>query len=352
MLPLYRNPSIKNLFSLCLSLGLSVLILSSSAAAEQTDYPLAQKFGALFQLPIGARGSALGQGLSANSEGLEALSWNSAGLIYGTPHEVLVDYTSLYGDMNCETLGYAMRPNDNFALGLAATYLSYGGIERYDLDDYGYPVRTQQTMYPNSILVKLGGAQRLSPQVSIGLSLKWLREDLVEKVYNFLSGDIGLETRTGVDGLKCAMTIRNIGRPIGEFTMPLTSSLGVAYGFSTGLLGSDHLTLILDGILPESQALQAGVGMEYQFFEKTALRAGYRTGDTRAAESFLTGFLFCMGVTLGAYVLNYAYSPDPLMGDGHRITLEYNFGVVQKKASKTKSTTEKKGGQYLFEFLR
>jgi hypothetical protein len=341
----------KNNFKIIFCLSFFIYFIGPATWADQTDYAAAQKTGVLFQLPVGARGSALGQGISADAQGLESFGWNPSGLIYGATHEILADYAMLYEDISAETLGYAYR-SPKLSLGMMATYLSYGSIERFDLDEYGYPVRTEQTFLPSSILAKIGGALRLSPQVSAGLTVKWLREDLVDQVYSYFSGDLGIQILTGLNGLKCAAVVRNIGRAGGDFSLPLTTSIGIAYRLPVGLFNADELMLALDGILPESQPLQAGAGLEYQFLGGTFLRAGYRTGDTRAAENLLTGFSFGLGISLSAYSLQYAYSPNSMIGDGHRITLEYQIGSVLESDKNKKRTVEKKEGQYLFEYLK
>jgi hypothetical protein len=337
--------------TVCLVACLAYGVFCPATWADQTDYPTAQKTGVIFQLPVGARGTALGQGISADAQGLEALSWNPAGLIHGGTHELLADYANLYEDVSAETVGYAYR-TPGVSWGAMATYISYGSIDRTQLDEYGYPVRTQQVLMPSSLLAKIGGAGRLSPQISAGATVKWLREDLVDQVYNYFAGDVGVEVLTGLDGLKCAAQVRNIGRAVGEFSLPLATSVGVAYRMPVGLLNADELMLALDGILPESESLQAGAGLEYQFLGKAFLRAGYRSGDTRAADNLLTGFSFGLGMALGAYALQYAYSPNSLIGDGHRITLEYQIGPAQETDKKQKKVVEKKEGQYLFEYLK
>jgi len=97
--------------------------------ADQVDFASSQSSSQLLQIPLGARGVGLGEAMTVAGQGVEALTWNPAGLLSGKEHQVLTDYLALPGSINVATLGYAY--NDSWwAGGVWFSYANYGQIER------------------------------------------------------------------------------------------------------------------------------------------------------------------------------------------------------------------------------
>ncbi len=304
----------------------------------------------MFKLPIGARGTAMGGGLAANTQGVESMVWNPAGLTSGSQHEVFADYTSLYEDMNAAAVGYSCQM-PWISLGALISYFGYGAIERFDLDAYNNPIRTNQSIEPFSLIAELGAAKSLSPALSLGVSTKFMQEDLVDKKFYFLAWDLGLQVVTGLEGLRVGAAVKNLGqKKFAEFFLPLLTQIGAEYKIPLGFFQPDELVLALDGILPQDQPLQGALGLEYTLLELVSIRAGYHTGDARMTGSFLTGFSLGMGIKFMEYSLHYAYSPDALIGDGHRISLVAQFGPRGEHGRKGRKTKKEKS-KYLYEYL-
>ncbi|MCK5219284.1 PorV/PorQ family protein, partial [bacterium] len=286
-----------------------------------------------------------------NAQGVESMVWNPAGLTSGSRHEVFADYMSLYEDMNAATVGYSCQM-PWISLGALISYFGYGAIERFDLDAYNNPIRTNQSIEPFSLIAELGAAKSLSPALSLGVNTKFMQEDLVDKKFYFLAWDVGLQIITGLEGLRVGAAVKNLGwKKFAEFPLPMLTQIGAAYKIPLGFFQPDELCLMLDGMLPQDQPLKGALGLEYTMHKIVSIRVGYQTSDARLAENFLTGFSFGMGIKFREYSLDYAYSPNTLIGDGHRITLMARFGPrgeIKRKGRETK----KQKGKYLYEYLK
>ncbi len=340
----------KNYFKVYLFILLVLSLICPITSAEQTDFSSSGGTGILFKLPIGARGVSMGSGLVANAQGVESMVWNPAGLTSGSQHEVFADYTSIYEDMNAAAVGYSCQ-TPWISLGALISYFGYGAIERFDLDAYNNPIRTNQSIEPFNLIAELGVAKSFSQALSLGVNTKFMQEDLVDKKFYFLAWDVGAQIITGLEGLRVGIAVKNLGwKKFAEFPLPMLTQIGAAYEIPLGFFQPDKLCLTLDGMLPQDQPLKGALGLEYTMQEIASIRAGYQTSDARLAENFLTGFSFGMGIKFREYSLDYAYSPNALIGDGHRITLMAQFGPrgeIKRKGRETK----KQKGKYLYEYL-
>jgi len=336
----------------CFICSITFFLVVFTVQAEQTDYGSAGETGILFKLPVGARGTAMGGGLVANTQGVESMVWNPAGLTSGSQHEIFADYTSLYEDMNAAALGYSCH-TPWISLGALISYFGYGVIERFDLDAYNNPIRTNQSIEPFSLIAELVAAKSLSPAMSLGVTTKFMQEDLVDKKFYFLAWDVGLQVVTGLEGLRVGAVVKNLGqKKFADFPLPMMTQIGAAYKIPLGFFQPDELVITLDGMLPQDQALKGALGLEYNLLEIVSIRAGYQTSDVRGAEDFMAGFSFGMGIKCREYSLHYAYLPDALIGDGHRITLLAQFGSRGEPGRKGRETKKKKQGKYLYDYLK
>ncbi len=345
--------AVKNFLKIkCVIFIIAFFLNGFTVQAEQTNYGSAGETGILFKLPIGARGVSIGGGLAANAQGVEAMVWNPAGLTSGSQHEIFADYTSLYEEINMAAVGYSCQM-PWISLGALISYFGYGVIERFDVDAYNNPIRTNQSIEPFSLIAVLGAAKSISPALSLGVNTKFMQEDLVDKKFYFLAWDVGLQIITGLEGLKVAAAVKNLGqKKFADFSLPQLTQIGAAYKIPLGFFEPDELVLALDGILPQDQPLQGALGLEYTLLGIVSIRAGYHTSDVRGAEDFMTGFAFGMGIKLREYSLHYAYSPDALIGDGHRISLLAQFGPRGEPGRKGRKAKKKKQGKYLYEYLK
>jgi hypothetical protein len=302
--------AVKNFLKIkCVIFIIAFFLNGFTVQAEQTNYGSAGETGILFKLPIGARGVSIGGGLAANAQGVEAMVWNPAGLTSGSQHEIFADYTSLYEEINMAAVGYSCQM-PWISLGALISYFGYGVIERFDVDAYNNPIRTNQSIEPFSLIAVLGAAKSISPALSLGVNTKFMQEDLVDKKFYFLAWDVGLQIITGLEGLKVAAAVKNLGqKKFADFSLPQLTQIGAAYKIPLGFFEPDELVLALDGA-------------------------------------------FWMGIKLREYSLHYAYSPDALIGDGHRISLLAQFGPRGEPGRKGRKAKKKKQGKYLYEYLK
>lgn len=338
----------KGIFSIIFILVFGIF---PALAEQQIDYSFAGTTGVCFQLPIGARGTAMGSGMAANTQGIESIIWNPAGLTAGNQHEILTDFARIYDEFNIATIAYKCQLSV-LAIGVLINHTDFGSVERFDLDAYNNPVRTNQQIAPFSLIAELGLAKALSPDFSIGVNTKYLREDLIEKVFQHVAVDIGFQIHTGFDGFKIGAIVKNIGRKFAGFSLPFSTQMGVSYKSSIGMFKADELTIVLDSVISQVQAIGVILGLEYSLLDMLHIRLGYNRNEAQAKDDFLKGFSVGMGFNLRQYSINYSFSPDSILGSGHRVTLQAKFGPEKTWRKKAKAVGKKKKSEYLHDFMR
>lgn len=350
----------KNNYLMMITLLIGALHWPVLGWTDQVNFASSQASSQLFQIPLGARGVGLGEAMTAAGQGVEALNWNPAGLLNGIQHQVLSDYLALTGGINIGTLGYAY--NDSWwAVGTWLTYANYGQIEKFGLTANGFPIRNDETFSPNSWLGIVGLSGEVSPGLMVGISGKFLYEDMVAKQWSVLSTDVGLLIETAFTNMQAAAVIKNIGQNVGRYAPPTTTQLGLVWQQHVGLLEQDNLLLALDAILTEAQSVQLAAGLEFDMLDMVTARLGYHSSELLEDKEFLSGFSGGLSFRYTNYVLHYAFSPDATIGGSHRITFEAYFGTMaattekgsyQRHNKRTTQPSQQQDKGYLLKYLK
>ena len=173
-----------------------------------------------------------------------------------------------------------------------------------------------------------------------------------EKVFQHVAVDIGFQIHTGFDGFKIGAIVKNIGRKFAGFSLPFSTQVGVSYKSSIGMFKADELTIVLDSVISQVQAIGVILGLEYSLLDMLHIRLGYNRNEAQAGDDFLKGFSVGMGFNLRQYSINYSFSPDSILGSGHRVTLQAKFGPEKTWRKKAKAVGKKKKSEYLHDFMR
>ncbi len=263
----------------------------------------------VLQIPVAARGAALGGAVIANTHGVEAMLWNPAGVghLYGT--EAMFTHLSYWGDMDLNFAGIATSIEDFGTIGAHAKILSVGDIEE-TTDDY--PNGTGRIFSPSMAVIGVTYSRILTDNVTFGATAKFIREDVFEVSATGVAFDIGFMYDPRWHGLTLGFAIMNYGpemrfsgsgfnrtvdgRPLsGEsapYDLPSSINMGAAYNF----YDQQNHSVTLTGNFRSNNYYQDVYqgGLEYSFDDKYFLRGGYSYADDSK---------WFYGATLGAGVV-------------------------------------------------
>ncbi len=347
----------------------------------------------ILQIAPDAISGAMGDAGVASVPDVYSSHWNNAKFAF-VPNEwsVSTTYTpwlhKLAQDMNFLYVGGYKRINKRSAFGASLTYFSLGSIEHYD--DQGH---FQGEFVPNEFAFDATYAMRLSENLSLGATARYMRSDLTQgmdvedqttKAANGLAADVGLYWEQTVDDNQTAaagLFISNLGSKLSysdddtqrEF-LPANLRLGGRYTYEideynkvTGLLDLNKLlvptppdgegdspyanmteynnTSAMEGVFrsffdapggigEELREITLSLGGEYWYANTFAARAGYfYEHSTKGGRQYLT---LGVGVRYNVFNIDFSYlvptsnfSSNPL-ANTIRISLTMNMAKGKK----------------------
>lgn len=343
--------------------ALAALLLPMQAAAFGAAGAASAPY---LKLPMGARGTGMGEAFSGIANDVNALYYNPAGLTAIDAAQLQLMHLEGFGGVRYENLGLAV-PAELLGVDVWGTVgISYtlvaiedtprtrilpGTVNTYDQAwaDRGFQFTA------GASVVTFSYAWQATKLYSIGGTFKAINEKIDTKEGWGMAGDLGLLSRPEVvKGLSAGLTLQNMGSsPTPGASLPIVLRLGLGYDWNAPftkerlddrlLLGSD----IVMPIVPVDGAWRLNIGGEYQrWFDQqwAALRLGYRVPTDLGALAGLTvggGFgTELPGANLG---LDYAWIPFGELGNMHRISLNAVFGPKPRKRGK-----QGNDGFYLF----
>jgi len=290
-----------------------------------------------------ARGTAMGEAYSTLATGAEAVYWNPAGVAIARRMEFSLTYIDWIFDSRQGALSFATPLAEWGAIGVQVQYVDYGVFE----EALANPARlTGREFRPFSYLVGLSYARNLTERFAAGVTVKFAHESLfdqgsvtvvttqglMEDVTTYANGvlfDFGLLYRTGFRSVTIAASVQNFGASLKyakkSSPAPMLFRLGIGadlFGTNSlfGEIGSQRLGAAFDLFQPNDYTQQMHAGLEYEFAETFALRAGYKFNYD--VEGFTVGA--GLHQEIGGMGLSFDYSYGSLgvyLGQAHRITL-------------------------------
>ncbi len=315
---------------------LLALLLGSSVIAEEGDGGYA---GAFFQVPVGARPTAMGGAYLAISDDGAGPLFNPAGLadlkrpLFASSYRVL----ALDRSLGYVTVMFPARGES--VIGVNWLYAGSGEVAERDSEgrDRG------QTLSFNNHAFSVLFAKRFEDNLSVGIKASYLHATFAEMTAFSVSFDIGLilyinqffsrETRDiwPVQDIRVGMTVkhfaaeyrwnnRNYIGPSG-LSSEQDDKVPVEYGLGGSARFFGRKLLIAGDILKnEKQDPFFHAGAEYLVVPEFALRGGFSDGRFTAG----TGYLFNIGKHILA--IDYAFSTDKVdEGSEHIFSFDLLF---------------------------
>lgn len=306
----------------------------SSAYAGNSDR-IGTAGGQELLIPVGSRGAALGGSVVANSNGVDAIYWNPAGLANLEGTEVMFSHLPYLFDVNVEYAAIGTQIEGFGVLGVAVKVVNIGDMEE---TTEAFPDGTGRVFSPTLATMGLTYSRVLTANVNMGVTANIIRETIFEVDATGIAFDFGFTYSTKYRGLTFGFAMKNYGpdltfsgrgfdrvpadekRPASSRNapseLPTSINIGTAYNFLSDDLNSATFSA---NFRANNQSMdQWQGGLEYSYDYKYFLRAGYNYANEKKwqeEEDATTKWLY--GATLGAGVVIPVGTTD--------LTLEYSW---------------------------
>ncbi len=268
---------------------------------------------------------------AAMGNAFTALSGSDANSVFGNPAalagvratDVQLNTVSWVADIQHQSLSVAHSLGDLGVVALSVAFLDYGDIPETMNSPIAGETRTEafvtgNTFSANDLALGLTYARNITTNLSVGGSIRYVRESIAELSMSNWALDFGTLYHTGFRTLRIAVAARNFGpdsRLAGwseeyqaeayDVRMPLDFRVGIAIDVLEGTENPHLLTLAVDGDHPNDGSEKAHIGLEYTFDRQFSVRGGYKMNYDEQGLTFGAGVAYTMGgIALRA---NYAY---------------------------------------------
>ncbi len=310
------------------------------AAQELGALRVATSSGTFLKIGIGPRAAAMGGAWSAIAADATAAWYNPAGLGQLPNRQLFAGYIAWpagihYGNFIVAMPMASLRGNVALQFGNLSTTLD-------ETDEY-HPYGTGRRFVYSDWVLGASYARSMTDQLLLGLTVKYVREDLGSTVGGPVIStwvvDAGTLYSMGFRNLRIGMSIQNFGpdfKPVGSywnhveekeedyegFPPPSAFKLGVAFEPWKSYPWILTQTLEMNHLADNQETLATGLELSYMggLF---ALRSGYNFMADEMGLAAGFGATFMMGSALAG--LDYSYTDGNSLGGIHRWALRLDF---------------------------
>jgi hypothetical protein len=168
------------------------------------------------QLPVGARGSALGGAVTGDASGVEAIFWNPAGLATLARPEVMFSNTRYFADQKLNYAAFGANLGSAGVIGINVKSLNVGDI---NVTTEAAPDGTGEVVSPTFTVLGVTYAKELTDRVLFGTTVNYVNERIIDMTAGGVAFDFGIQYITGFRGLRMGVVMKNFG-PSMSFSGP------------------------------------------------------------------------------------------------------------------------------------
>jgi hypothetical protein len=292
--------------------------------------------GQFLKIPVGPRAVAMGKAYVAIAIDGSTVFWNPAGVMRTAGRSnVFASHVVYSTDIDLDYASVHWR-NQNFGYAISAGMLRSGDIPRTtELHVEG----TGETFRADQYVLGLTVSRAMTDRLSLGVTAKYLQENLDEWETRTLLFDIGMLYYLGVRDLSVGFSVRSLGPDLQPSGTP--PSPGPAYETATefqsnapptegtfGVGGTWDLSPQVDLLTavdfnhPSDARESFRWGLELGLRRMLYLRAGYETG--RDEGGLGAGFGLQLKRKQMLWRIDYGYSDMGALGAVHHIGLEFS----------------------------
>jgi len=276
--------------------------------------------GSFSAVSLDARSVAMGNTYIAGSSGnaiftnLAANSLNDHKLDFNLSYRPWIEDLSSDYNLGSVSAYYSINTKNSLAIGAKR----YKQPTYIITDDNG---NINGDYSPCEYLIALGYAYNVSEKTAFSLSMNYLKSDLGED-FNASTIFFDLGYKSSYKKLNYGVVIKNLGSKLkfddNSSQLPLTFAGGVGYNKTLSINHTLNASLDVAHITIDSNSgISSGVGLEYQYKNKVALRTGYHIMDESIG---LNTYSLGLGVKLLGASLDFSW----LMADN---ALKNNYSI-------------------------
>ena len=164
------------------------------------------------KLETDARAVGMGGAYTAMGSGISGVPYNPASIAFVSKQEGFLSHTNYIAGISYSVLGYSQNMNqegtDYFGVHLFS--LDSGPMD-VNLDNEDSQTGTGETFKFTGLCIRGTYARRLTDRLRIGVTGKYIREQIYTTFMHTYAFDIGSNFNTGLYGFVFGMSISNIG---------------------------------------------------------------------------------------------------------------------------------------------
>jgi hypothetical protein len=317
---------------ICLTLAFALLCFVQTADAFNKAGRTAMQF---LKIGTGARQTGLGESGIAAVRDINAVFWNPAGISGVNSAEASFSFNKWFVDMNYLSGAVGVRWEGVGIFGVSWASLDYGTIQEalVKTGSTSSDTRTGNTFTGSDLMVGLSYSREFTDRLSIGLTVKYLREKLFIYTGDVFAFDVGTYYDTGFRGIRFGMSFQNFGNSVKfldqgmqeeGYDLPLIFRIGVSMDIFAphealiGTLDNHTLMMSFEAVNSNDYGERYNLGGEYTFsgikgFD-FVLRGGYRFNYDEGNLSLGAGLatkLSGIGVRVDYSYVSYEFLESP-----------------------------------------
>ncbi|HMU69115.1 MAG TPA: PorV/PorQ family protein [Chitinophagales bacterium] len=298
------------------------------------------------------RSAGMSEAFLAVVDDVSSLYWNAAGLTQLDSNRLHfgVQYTDYAAGTSMNFGGVSYRIDDNTLIGVSMQYFDAGEM---DVTTEFLPFGNGQTFRATDLGLGISLARELTDMFSLGITAKYVREDLASVHNQNIVFDFGFQYDIGVQNTRFAVAITNFGfntQPGGEIAVVTLSDSIQATDFTEIAVPTVfRLGFAWDAIKNEKHILTTAfqlnhptdnnetysLGLEYSWKQLFYARTGYTFATDRSALPAF-GFGTYLHRNYGTIKFDYGFNYDAVLGMINKIGIAYTLpNGIHKKSSAT-----------------
>lgn len=302
--------------------------------------------GAQFlKIPVSARAAAMGGAYVAVCQDATSPFWNPAGIGRVKAQAAHFSHAKWFDTFDVNAASFIYNAG-NFGV-FAASVLMLS-VDDMEITTESEPNGTGGFFDAQDVAIALSYGRVLTDRFRVGLTARYIQQRIWNETANGLAFDVGTQYQLPFRNLTIAMSMSNFGPdmryngadlsvkwdqdanlpnrlvPTRLETETYALPLNFEFGIAMDMFHSRHVKAIaaLDAVHPNDNDERIHLGTEVTFFDRLALRGGYKINMDE--ELYDLGFglnAFFAGIPL---MVDYAYSVYDILPDVHRLS----FGVT------------------------
>jgi hypothetical protein len=271
-------------------------------------------------IPFGARGFALGGSTVSVASGIEAVTWNPAGIgVTENSVEIFFSHMEYLADLNVNSAIISSKLLDYGSIAFSLKSLDFGKIEETTEEK---PEGTGYYFSPSYLTFGLSYSKRISDRLSAGITGKYILENFFHTSATGIAFDAGIQYVAGTTGLIFGIVLKNVGPSMKFEGTDLDRTLNL-----NSAEGSNRVVRINTAPFEMPSSLELGFAYEKYISEKNLfILSGSFENNNFGNDLYKTGIEYSfdniiflrMGYILVPEEVNYIYG------------ISYGIGIKQK----------------------